>query len=108
MPIADFSETKTLYKLDLQCPGYKPDDMLVELDGHNLTISGCQSSKKQEKDSTYLLKESSSHSFKRSFQLPNNTNLEKITCKMEDGVLKLKVKKLKNSPKGKKTVPIKN
>ena len=107
-PVTDFSETKTLYKLDLQCPGYKSSDLKVELKGHILLVSGLKKSSHQEKQTTYLFKESSLESFKRAFTLPKDANVEKVTCKMQDGILHLKIKKLaKLKPKSQqKEIPI--
>ncbi len=105
-PSANFSETKTLYKLDLECPGYKPADVLVELEGNRLYISACQSSQQEEKDSNYIFQERSSSSFSRAFTLPEDAKLDSVACKMQDGLLKIKIKKQKTRSRKKQKLTV--
>lgn len=93
LPAANISETEKEYKIELAIPGFKKDQVKVNLKNDVLTISAETKEEKEQKSKRYTRKEFSYNSFTRSFQLPKAANGEKIEAKYEDGLLKLNIAK---------------
>ncbi len=89
VPAVNITEEKNEYKVDLAVPGMKKDDFKIDVDGNMLTISCEKEESAEEKEKKFTRKEYSYSSFRRSFTLPEEINLEKIQAKYEDGVLRL-------------------
>jgi len=88
------------YQVELAAPGVKKDDFKVDVDDRLLTISCETKTESEEKEKNYTRREFSSKSFKRQFTVPNNVDLEDVSAKYEDGVLRLTLKKInKEEPK---------
>ena len=107
LPAVDIRETLEGYSLEAELPGYDEKDIQVQLDGTVLTI---ETSRQEENESLapkdageepgrYLIRERRSSSFKRSFQLPENTDANGIQAHFKNGVLKLEIKKRPESQK---------
>lgn len=99
--LVNVSETEKDYSLDFVLPGYKKDDIKIEINDGVLTISAENKAEKEDKGKNYLRKEYVATSFSRSFSLPDDVNTDDVNAEMVDGILKLKVKKLEEekSPK---------
>jgi len=93
-PRTDISETEKEYKISVEIPGAKKDDLTVELVGNNqLQISGKVEQEKKEKDEVHYRYERVFGSFQRSFTLPEDANPETIKGDYNNGVLKVLVQK---------------
>ena len=93
LPAANISETDKEYKIELVTPGFKKEEIKVDLENETLTISAETKNEKEEKGKRYTRKEFSYGTFNRSFLLPKAANGEKIIAKYEDGLLKLTIPK---------------
>jgi len=93
LPAANISETDKEYKIELVTPGFKKDEIKVNLEQETLTISAENKTEKEETNKRYTRKEFSYGTFTRSFLLPKAANGEKIAAKYEDGLLKLTIPK---------------
>jgi len=81
-----------VFKADL--PGLKKEEVQVQLeDGRTLSISGQRKKEQVQKTDTWHRVERSSGQFLRKFRLPENANLDRITAKVENGVLTVLVPK---------------
>ena len=91
----DVREHDDHYEIDIDLPGFKKEDLKVELHHGNLVISAAKSLDKDEKDGTgkMIRQERYSGSMQRSFYVGNALTEEDIAAKYEDGVLKLNVPK---------------
>lgn len=106
-PAANVIEGDKSYKIELAIPGFKKEDIKVNVENEVLTISAETKSEKDDKNEKYTRKEFSYNSFSRSFQLPKSANSEKVDAKYEDGLLKLEVAKKEEAIKqGKKQINI--
>lgn len=76
---ADFYEDEANYHARVELPGVKKEDVKVELEKDLLSISYA---KKTEGE-----KRSESVSYSRSLRVPEGIDAEKISAKLEDGVL---------------------
>ena len=93
MPAANISETDKEYKIELFAPGFKKDEIKVDLENEMLTIYAESKMEKEDKGKKYTRKEFSYETFNRSFILPRAANGDKINAKYEDGLLKLTIHK---------------
>jgi HSP20 family protein len=81
-----------VFKVDL--PGLKKEEVTLQVEGNRtLSVAG-QREKEVQKTDTWHRVERSSGKFMRKFRLPENTNLDRITAKVEDGVLTVVVPKM--------------
>ncbi len=106
----DIRETETGYELDVELPGYKKEDLNLDLTNGYLTISAEKNTENEEKDTDgrVIRKERYVGSMKRSFFVGKDITEEDIKAKFEDGILKLGVpkKEVKEQIPEKKTIMI--
>ena len=90
----DVRETENSYELDIDLPGFKKEDVNVELKNGYLTIAASKSLDKDEKDQKgrYIRQERYAGSCSRSFYV-GDIRPEDIKAKYEVGVLRLSVPK---------------
>ena len=90
----DIKETDTQYILDIDLPGFKKDELNIELNNGYLTVSAAKGLDKdeQDKDGRYIRRERYSGQVARSFYV-GDMKPEDIGAKYEDGILKLAVPK---------------
>ena len=105
----DIREHDTGYELDVDLPGFKKDEINVELDNGYLTISASKGLDKDEQDKKgkYIRKERYAGAMQRSFYVGDAVTQEDIKAKFEDGILKLSIpKKDAKAVETKKTIAI--
>jgi HSP20 family protein len=93
LPSLDLSETDKTYEIKVDVPGFKPEEVQVELQGNTLLISGDHKEEKEEKNKSYHRIERRSGSIRRSVQFPTPVDAEKVAAKCHDGVLTVTVNK---------------
>ena len=91
----DVRETDGSYELDIDLPGFKKDEISVDLKNGYLTIGATKGLDKDEKgkDGKYIRRERYAGVMSRSFYVGNTVRPENIGAKYEDGILKLSVPK---------------
>ena len=92
----DVKDEGDRYLMEAELPGVEKENIRVDVDDGNLTISANWCSGKQDKEG-YLLNERRCGSVRRSFTL-NNVREEAVTAEYVDGILKLTLPK-KNGEK---------
>lgn len=87
----DIKETDEGYEVAIDLPGFKKDEVNVELNNGYLTISAAKGLDKEEKDKNgkYIRQERYAGSMSRSFYIGENITEKDIHAKYEDGILKL-------------------
>ena len=100
----DVRERDGNYEVFVDLPGFKKDEVSLNLENGYLTITAAKGLEKdeQEENSSYVRKERWSGSCSRSFYLGDGVRAEDIKAKMEDGILSL------TFPKESKQIPQKN
>ncbi|MBP5281620.1 MAG: Hsp20/alpha crystallin family protein, partial [Lachnospiraceae bacterium] len=102
-------EDENQFEVDMDLPGFKKDEISLELEKGYLTVTAAKGLDKDEKDKKGKLirQERYAGTMRRSFFVGENLTEEDIKAKYEDGVLKLIVPK-KEAPKipEKKTIMI--
>jgi HSP20 family protein len=98
LPTANITETAKEYKLELAAPGLERKDFNVQIENGMLTISAEKEEEKKEKEGEYSRREYSFNSFSRSFTLPEDVKEGNVDAKYENGVLKVMLPKMKETP----------
>ena len=105
----DIREHDTGYELDVDLPGFKKDEINIELENGYLTISAAKGLDKDEQDKKgkYICKERYAGAMQRSFYVGDAVTEEDVKAKFEDGILKLSIpKKDAKEVETKKTIAI--
>ncbi len=91
----DVREQDDAYEVDIDLPGFKKDEIKLELENGYLTVSAAKGLDKDEKDKKgrMIRQERYAGAMQRSFFVGENITEEDIKAKFEDGVLKLSVPK---------------
>ena len=91
----DIRETDGSYELDVDLPGFKKDEIQVQLKYGYLVLSAAKGLDKDEKDKegNYIRRERYAGSMCRSFYVGDAVSEEDIHAKYENGILKLSVPK---------------
>ena len=93
MPATDvYTEDDKQLVAEVQAPGFKPEDIEINIREGVLEIKGQCLEKEENKDGkrSYVVRESST-SFYRSIALPKQADIDGISADFEDGVLKVSV-----------------
>ena len=90
----DVRETEDSYELDIDLPGFKKDEIKVDLKDGYLTISAAKGLDKDEKDKKgkYIRQERYAGACSRSFYV-GDVEPEDVSASYEDGILKLSMPK---------------
>ena len=96
----DVKETDKGYEVDIDLPGFKKDEIQMELKEGVLTVSAAKGLDKDEekKDGTYIRKERYAGSMSRSFYVGKHVTEEDIHPKYENGILSFSVPKEEAKP----------
>lgn len=99
----DVIEEENSYKLIIDIPGVKKEDIKIELDNGYLKISASSSSSSEEKnkDGKCIRKERYSGHSSRSFYVGDKITHNDIKAKIENGTLILSFPKIKEEPQKK-------
>ena len=97
----DVHETEDSYELAIDLPGFKKEEINVDLKDGYLTITGTTKKETgdQDKKGKYVRRERYCGSCSRSFYVGKAVEKEDIKAKFEDGVLKISVPKKEEKPK---------
>ena len=90
----DVRETEDTYEVDIDLPGFKKDEINVDLKDGYLTISAAKGLDKDETDKKgkYIRQERYAGACSRSFYV-GDVKPEDVSAKYEDGILKLSMPK---------------
>ena len=96
--LTDVKEHDDHYDVQIDLPGFKKEDISVELNDGYLTVSANKGLEEQEKSKAdkIIRQERYSGMMSRSFYVGEELSAEQIHGKYEDGVLTLSVPKLEN------------
>lgn len=105
----DIKEHDGGYELDIDLPGFKKDEITIDLDNGYLTISAAKGLDKDEQDKKgkYIRRERYAGAVQRSFYVGDVVTEEDVKAKFEDGILRLRIpKKDAKAVETKKTIAI--
>lgn len=94
-PNSEASGTDDYYEIGVELPGVGENDIHIECHDHKLTVTGEKKAEREEKGRSYYFSERVYGSFRRSFQLPADADEDKIVATHKDGLLTIKVAKVR-------------
>ena len=91
----DVRETDATYELDVDLPGFKKDEVKLELENGYLTISAAKGLDRDEKDKQgrYIRQERCTGQCSRSFYVGDGLEAKDVSAKFEDGILRVSLPK---------------
>ena len=92
-PAVDLTEDDKGYRVSIELPGVKREDVTVELHEDVLTIRGEKKSEREEKKDRSHWIERTYGSFSRSFTLPATAIADELKATFKDGVLTVEIPK---------------
>ena len=105
----DVRETENSYELDIDLPGFKKDEISIELKNGCLNIRAAKGLDKEEtdKEGKYIRQERYAGSCSRSFYVGTEVNPADVAAKFENGILCISVPKAVRQLPASSTVEIK-
>ena len=90
----DVREKEDAYEVMIDLPGFKKDEVKIELKNGNLTIHAAKTLDKEEKkEGKYIRQERYSGNMSRSFYVGENVKVQDVQAKFENGILTLDIPK---------------
>ena len=105
-PPVNIHETTGAYHVELSVPGRSKEDFKINVDNGLLTISFEKREEAKNEDYKTVRREFSYRSFKRTFNLDERIDAEKIEAKYENGLLKLLLPKKEETKEAAKQITI--
>ena len=101
----DVRETESAYELDIDLPGFKKDEISIDLKNGYLTIGATKGLDKDEQDKNgrYIRRERYAGTCSRSFYVGESVMPEDIHASFENGILQVSVPKAAQKVLPKKT-----
>jgi HSP20 family protein len=92
-PKFDISEDKNKLYFEAEIPGISKNEIKISMQDNILTISGEKKKSEEVKEKNYFRTERTYGTFKRSFTLPSDIDIEKTEAKFENGILLISIPK---------------
>jgi len=87
-PAVDIREEKERYVLEAELPGLAEKDVDIKVNDRIVTIaSSKEEDKKAEREGVWLIRERGVRTFRRSFSMPRDVDLDSIKASFKDGLL---------------------
>jgi len=106
-PLMDVEDTGREFKVALETPGIKKEDVKIEVTGNTLEVSAESTVEEEEKGKNFLRRERSVSKFYRALELPEDVVTDEVEAKMENGVLEIVLPKKEPVEVKKKTIKVK-
>ena len=105
VPAVDLEDRGKDYLLKAEMPGFKKQDIEIEVQEDSVGITGTAGWKYDKKEQAYICKERACESFYRMVDLPEEIKVDEVTANLSDGILEITLPK--KAPKRKRKVTIK-
>ena len=92
-PEIDIEESNNIFLIKADIPGVSKKDIKLSITGDQLTISGERKERIEDSNDYYHYRERSIGKFKRSFNLPESVNRDKIHARFKNGILSIELEK---------------
>jgi HSP20 family protein len=92
-PAVNLTEDKDKYYIRAELPGIKADELNIQVNGRNLTITGERTIPSEGENIRYHRKERESGKFSRVIGLPGDIDADHMDAKMVNGVLTVTIAK---------------
>jgi HSP20 family protein len=92
-PACDVEETESHYLVSFDLPGMKKDEVRIELQDHQLVVSGERKQESKKEAQGRVSRERYYGAFRRSFMLPSDIKADQVEARYENGVLQISIPK---------------
>lgn len=93
---ANYGENEQGFFIEIELPGFKKEEIDIELDENSLSISSLSKEESYDKTVSYFKSGFQKQKyFKKTFKINSEIVKDKISAEMEDGILKVSIPKLK-------------
>lgn len=93
MPRADVIDKPDVYLVKVDVPGFKADEIEVQVTGDTLSLRGERKTEDAKKTEHYHICERQQATFERFFTFPNAVQANHVEADLSDGVLTVRVQK---------------
>ena len=104
IPVVDVEDNEKDYRLKAEMPGFKKEDIEIDVDDNSVAITGAVGWKYDKKEHEYLCKERACKTFYRVMDLPEEIKADEVTADLTAGVLEITLPK--KAPKQKRKVKV--
>lgn len=92
-PHLDLIEEEGRYVLEVDLPGVRQEDIKVDIEGRRLVISGKREIVKETAGPRFRQRERYHGTFRRTVELPQAVDRERISARLEEGILHVELPK---------------
>lgn len=89
IPPVNLHRTDQIFVLEIAVPGFAKDEIEITVNDDILKIRGEKAQKEESPDKALILEEFNYDSFERNFRLAKGLGHEKITARLDAGILRL-------------------
>jgi HSP20 family protein len=93
MPSVDIEDQGKNYRLTVDLPGFKKEDVQVDLEEDSVTINARRSTAENEQNKNYIRHERSEQTFYRKIHLPEPVRSDQSNAKLNNGILDITLPK---------------
>lgn len=104
IPHVDIFEDDASVTIKAELPGVKRDDIILDVTGGVLSLSGKKNFSHVDQTESYHMIERQYGSFRRSFNIPDVVDIDQVDAKLVDGVLQIILPKIERAQA--KKIPI--
>ncbi len=105
VPAVDLEDNEKDFVLKAEMPGFKKEDIEIEVQDDAVAITGYAGWKYDKKGRLYVCKERACETFYRELDLPQEIKVDDVTADLKDGVLEITLPK--KTPKQKRKIALK-
>ncbi len=105
VPAIDLEDREKEYLLKAEMPGFKKEDVEINVQEDGVEITGTSGWKYQEKEQAYICKERACKTFYRYVNLPEKIKVSEVNANLSSGVLEITLPK--KAPKQKRKIQVK-
>ena len=101
IPLLDVADHGDKYELNVEIPGYKKDDINIEVTPNSIELSATYNEDAEDQGKNWLRRERSSISFHRAIELPEEIKTDDVSAELDHGVLSVILPKIEPKQKTK-------
>ena len=100
-PPVDVADLGDRYEMKLEMPGIPKEDINIEVTSNTIEISAKHEERNEDKDKNWLRRETSSMSYYRVLELPEELKTDSVNAEFKDGILTIELPKVAPKPEDK-------
>ena len=105
VPAIDLEDREKDYLLKVEMPGFKKENIEIEVEDDSVTVTGEVGWKYDKKEKDYICKERECKTFYRTVDLPEEVKVDQVTANLNEGLLEIMLPK--KTPKQKRKIVLK-